>query len=717
MDAISLELGADGVLLATMDQAGKPMNVLDAGMAEALSALVERLESDEAVKGLVLASGKKDFFAGADIDHLWSITTAKQAFEESMRFKALLRRVERCGKPVVAAIHGRCLGGGLEIALACHHRIVLDDGTARLGLPEVKLGLLPGGGGTQRLPRLVGMQQALQWIGEGTEVRAAQALSSGMVHALAKTREELLALARAWVAAHPEPVQPWDAPKFRYPGGDSRAPATVQMLAIAPSIANAKSFGNYPALTHIMSSVFEGGLVDFDSALAIESRYFAACVASPQSRNLIGTLWYQLGAIRKGASRPAGHAASKVRRLGVLGAGMMGAGIAYVAAKAGVDVVLIDTTLAQAEKGKAYSQVLLDKAVKKGQRTAEQAHEVLGRITPTNEFAALQGCELVIEAVFEDRAVKAEVTRQAEAQLAADAVLASNTSTLPITSLAQASARPGQFIGLHFFSPVDRMPLVEIIVGAGTSEATLAKAFDFVLQIGQTPIVVNDSRGFFTSRVFATYVMEGLAMLKEGVHPRSVEVAGLQAGMPMPPLALQDEVSLSLGVHVAEQTRKDLAAEGRAYEPHPGETVLRQLCEIGRVGRKAGRGFYDWPEHGGGEKLLWPGLAELFPRADEQPGQQELIDRLLYVQANEAARCLDEGVLRSVADANVGSVLGWGFAPFLGGVLQFVNHVGPARFVQRLRELAARHGRRFEPAECLLALATKGELFDTGGPG
>jgi 3-hydroxyacyl-CoA dehydrogenase / enoyl-CoA hydratase / 3-hydroxybutyryl-CoA epimerase len=586
-----------------------------------------------------------------------------------------------------------------------------------VGLPEVKLGLLPGGGGTQRLPRLVGLQQALQWIGEGTEVRAAQALSSGMVHALAKTREELLALARAWVAANPKPVQPWDAPKFRYPGGDSRSAATVQMLAIAPSIANAKSFGNYPALTHIMSSVFEGGLVDFDSALAIESRYFAACVASPESRNLIGTLWYQLGAIRKGASRPAGHAASKVRKLGVLGAGMMGAGIAYVAAKAGVDVVLIDTTLAQAEKGKAYSQGLLDKAVKKGQRTSEQVREVLDRITPTHEFAALQGCELVIEAVFEDRAVKAEVTCQAEAELAADAVLASNTSTLPITGLAQASARPGQFIGLHFFSPVERMPLVEIIVGARTSDATLARAFDFVLQIGQTPIVVNDSRGFFTSRVFATYVMEGLAMLKAGVHPRSIEVAGLQAGMPMPPLALQDEVSLSLGVHVAEQTRKDFAAEGLAYEPHPGETVLRQLCEIGRVGKKAGRGFYDWPEQAGGEKLLWPGLAELFPRAEDQPVQQELIDRLLYVQANEAARCLDEGVLRSVADANVGSILGWGFAPFLGGVLQFVNHVGPAQFVQRLRELAGRHGRRFEPAECLLALATKGEFFDAGGPG
>jgi 3-hydroxyacyl-CoA dehydrogenase / enoyl-CoA hydratase / 3-hydroxybutyryl-CoA epimerase len=716
MSAISLELGADGVLLATMDLAGKPMNVIDVAMAEGLAALVERLETDASVSGLILASGKQDFFAGADIDHLWAITTAKQAFDESMRFKALLRRFERCGKPVVAAIHGRCLGGGLEIALACHHRIVLDDGRARLGLPEVKLGLLPGGGGTQRLPRLVGMQQALQWMGEGTELRAAQAFSSGLVHALAKTREDLLAQANAWIAANPKPLQPWDAPKFRYPGGDSRAPSTVQMLAIAPSIANAKSFGNYPALTHLMSSVFEGGLVDFDTALAIESRYFAACVTSPESRNLIGTLWYQLGAIRKRASRPAAFPSATVRKLGVLGAGMMGAGIAYVAAKAGIEVVLLDTTQSQAEKGKSHSQGLLDKAVKRGQRTAEQAASLLTRITPTTGFAALQGCELVIEAVFEDRAVKAAVTRLAESQLGADAVFASNTSTLPITGLAEASSRPDKFIGLHFFSPVDRMPLVEIIVGRKTSDATLAKAFDFVLQIGQTPIVVNDSRGFFTSRVFASYVMEGLAMLKEGVHPRSIEVAGLQAGMPMPPLALQDEVSLSLGVHVAEQTRQDLAAEGRPYEPHPGESVLRQLCEIGRVGRKAGRGFYDWPVDQDGDKRLWPGLAELFPLAIEQPAQQELMDRLLYVQANEAVRCLDEGVLRSVADANVGSILGWGFAPFLGGVLQFVNHVGPARFVERLRELAARHGARFEPAAGLVALAQTGRLFETSGP-
>jgi 3-hydroxyacyl-CoA dehydrogenase/enoyl-CoA hydratase/3-hydroxybutyryl-CoA epimerase len=505
-----------------------------------------------------------------------------------MRFKAWLRRLERCGKPVVAAIHGRCLGGGLEIALACHHRIVLDDGHARLGLPEVKLGLMPGGGGTQRLPRLVGMQQALQWMAEGTEVRAAQALSSGMVHALATSRDEMLAQAQAWIAANPRPVQPWDTARFRYPGGDSRAPSTVQMMAIAPSIANARSFGNYPAPTHLMSSVFEGGLVDFDTALAVESRYFAACVVSPESRHLIGTMWYQLGAIKKGSSRPEGFAHSTVRKLGVLGAGMMGAGIAYVAGKAGIEVVLLDTTQAQAEKGKAHSRALLDKAVKKGRRTAEQAESLLARITPTTEHSALEGCELVIEAVFEDRAVKAEVTRRAQAWLAGDAVFASNTSTLPITGLAEASTRPDKLIGLHFFSPVEKMPLVEIIVGAKTSEATLARAFDFVQQIGQTPIVVNDSRGFFTSRVFATYVLEGLAMLQEGVHPRSIEMAGLQAGMPMPPLALQDEVSLSLGMHVAEQARLDFAAEGRMYEAHPGASA-RSRAGASTTGQRVAR--------------------------------------------------------------------------------------------------------------------------------
>jgi 3-hydroxyacyl-CoA dehydrogenase/enoyl-CoA hydratase/3-hydroxybutyryl-CoA epimerase len=533
----------------------------------------------------------------------------------------------------------------------------------------------------------------------------------GLVTELADTREDLIAKARAWCVANPKAKAPWDQPKFRFPGGDSRSPAVAQMFAIGPSIASAKSWGNYPAIQHIMSSVFEGGLLGIDAASAVESRYFAACAMSPESRNLITTLWYQLNAIRKGASRPAGVPASAVRKLGILGAGMMGAGIAYVSAKAGIEVVLLDTTAEAAERGKAYSQGLLDQAVKKGRSTVEKRDALLAKITPTTRYEQLAGCDLVIEAVFEDRAVKADVTKRAEAHLAPGAVFASNTSTLPITGLATASARPASFLGLHFFSPVDKMPLVEIIVGEQTSPQTLARGFDYVLQISKTPIVVNDRRGFYTSRVFGTYVMEGIAMLKEGVHPRSIEVAGLQAGMPMPPLALQDEVSLSLGLHVAEQTKKDLGAEGRTMAEHPGLSVVRQLCEIGRIGKKAGRGFYDWPAEKGGEKSLWPELTTLYPTAAQQPGQRELIDRLMFAQANEAARCYEEGVLRSVADANVGSILGWGFAPFQGGTLQYINAMGAKRFVERARELAEKHGPRFEPAAIVVKMAEAGGHF------
>jgi 3-hydroxyacyl-CoA dehydrogenase/enoyl-CoA hydratase/3-hydroxybutyryl-CoA epimerase len=707
--ALEVSVGDDGIALATMDLPGRSMNVLNDELAVPLMALIERVATDPAIKGLVLRSGKKDFLAGADVERLRALSSAQEAFSESMRFKAGLRRLELGGKPVVAAINGRCLGGGLEIALACHRRIVLDDGNARLGLPEVRLGLLPGGGGTQRLPRLVGMQQALQWIGEGSDVRAAQALKTGLVDALAANADDLVAQARDWILANPHPKQPWDLPKFRYPGGDSRSPAIAQLFSVAPSMAAAKSYGNYPALTHILSAVFEGGVVGFDAALEIESRYFAACAMSQESRNLIGTLWHQLQAIERGASRPVGPAPRPVKRLGVLGAGMMGAGIAYVSAKAGIEVVLLDASADGAVRGRLHAQALLDKAVARGRTTPAQRDAVLARITPTVRFEELAGCDLVIEAVFEDRAVKADVTRRAEAQLGPDAVFASNTSTLPITGLAEASVRPTQFIGLHFFSPVDKMPLVEIIVGERTDDATLARGFDFVRQIGKTPIVVNDSRGFYTSRVFATYVMEGLALLREGVHPRHIEAAGLQAGMPMPPLALQDEVSLTLALHVADQTRKDLAAAGLPYVEHPGEAVLRQLCEIGRIGRKANLGFYDWTDAG---RSLWPGLAEMFPPAAVQPAQREVIDRLLFVQANEAARCVEEGVLRSVADANVGSILGWGFAPFHGGALQFVNAMGPARFVERSRELAAVHGARFEPARVIVNLAESGGLFE-----
>ena len=709
-NAVELALGDDGILVATMNLPGRPMNVVGDALMDGIARAVEKL-ADSAVKGLILTSGKADFCAGGDLDRMSRWTRPEEPFAGSVAMKKVLRQMELTGKPVVAAINGHALGGGLEIALACHARIAIDDPKLKIGQPEVKLGLLPGGGGTVRLPRLVGIQAALQICGEGNDLHPAKAQAVGLLANVARDHDDLMAQARAWIAANPQARQPWDQPRFKMPGGDSRSPAMAQLWSIAPSIASAKSYGNYPAVQHIMSSIFEGGLLDFEAASMVESRYFAACVMSQESKNIINTLWYQLNAIKKGASRPVGHAPAKVKKLGILGAGMMGAGIAYVSARAGMDVVLLDTSHEVAERGKAYSRGLLDKAVKKGRSTADQRDALLARITPTTDFAQLSGCDLVIEAVFEDRAIKSDVTKKAEAFIGAGTVFASNTSTLPITGLAEASKRPNQFIGLHFFSPVDKMPLVEIVVGRQTDDATLAKGFDYVLQIGKTPIVVNDSRGFYTSRVFGTYVMEGIAMLKEGVHPRSIEVAGLQAGMPMPPLALQDEVSLSLGLHVADQTRKDLAAEGKPYTEHPGMSVVRQLCAIGRIGKKAGKGFYDWPADESGEKALWPELTKLYPLAARQPDQRELMDRLMFAQANEAARCVQEQVLRSTADGNIGSIFGWGFAPFQGGALQFINAMGAAAFVDRARELAARFGPRFEPAEVVVRQAADGTSF------
>ena len=709
--AVTLHLGDDGILVAAMNLPGRPMNVVGQALMAGLQAATVRL-AEPGVRGMILASGKADFCAGGDLDAIARWTRPQEAFDTTMAMKAVLRRMETQGKPVVAAIAGHALGGGLEIALACHARIVIDDPSLKLGQPEVKLGLLPGGGGTVRLPRLVGIQAALQIMTEGADIAPSKALPMGLVTALARDRDDLMALARAWIDAHPQAQAPWDAPKFRVPGGDSRAPAVAAMWSIAPSVASAKTWGNLPAVQHIMSSVYEGGLLGVEAASEVESRYFAACALSRECRNLLRAMWFQMNAVKKGASRPADAAPSpKVQRLGVLGAGMMGAGIAHAAAKVGIEVVLIDTTVEQAQRGKDHARGLLDRAVTRGRGTPAQRDVVLARIEPTTDFQRLAGCELVIEAVFEDRAIKADVTARAEAVIGAQAVFASNTSTLPIGGLARASGRPANFIGLHFFSPVDRMPLVEIIVGAQTSDATLARGFDFVQQIGKTPIVVNDGRGFYTSRVFATYLMEGIAMLAEGVHPRSVEVAGLQAGMPMPPLALQDEVSLSLSLHVAEQTRKDQQAEGRSVDEHPAMDVIRTLCGLGRVGKKVGQGFYDWPAADapkGSEKRLWAGLSSHFPVAADQPAQRELIDRLMVVQANEAARCLGEGVLRSVADGNVGSILGWGLAPHEGGALQFIESRGVAAFVGRCRELAARHGPRFEPAPLLVRLAAEG---------
>lgn len=709
-DSFSAECDNDGIITVTIDQSMHKMNVIGEGFSESFAAMTDSFMNDDSAKGLILTSGKATFVVGADIDQLANITTAEQAFELTEGLKRSLRKLETSGKPVVAAMTGTALGGGLELALACHYRIAIDSPKTKFGLPEVKLGLLPGGGGTQRLPRLIGIQTALMLMTQGKELRPDAAVDMGLLDATATDHTDMMNQAKDWIKANPTAQQPWDKTGFKIPDGDSNHPKLVQMFSVAPAMANQKSHGNHPAVTHIMSCVFEGGLVDIDTGLEIESRYFATCVLSTESKNMINTLWTQLNRIKKGQSRPHSVPRMHINKVGILGAGMMGAGIAYVTAKVGMDVVLLDTEIAHAQSGKAYSAKLLDKAIERQQATVEQKQTLLNRIKPTISYDDLSECDLIIEAVFENRAIKAQCTQQSEAVMAKTVVYASNTSTLPITSLAKASLRPNQFIGLHFFSPVDKMPLVEIIAGAQTDEETLARAFDYVVQIGKTPIVVNDSRGFYTSRVFGTYVSEGIAMLGEGVHPRSIEVAGMKAGMPMPPLALQDEVSLSLALHVSEQQQLDEQAEGKPVTIRPSYDILKTLVtQYGREGKKSNKGFYEYPDNG--DKYLWPELIKLYPPKAEQPKQQESIDRLLFIQANEAAKCYEEGVVRSVADANIGSIFGWDFAPHHGGTLQFINAMGLEIFITRSRELAAKYGKRFEPAQILLDMANNGEIF------
>ena len=699
----------DNIVILTIQQSRK-MNVLDEHFSNDLEKIAQSFIQDKDSKGLIITSDKDSFIVGADIDQFANIQSPKQAFDFVEHFKKVLRSLETCGKPVVAALTGTALGGGLEVALGCHYRIAVDQPNAKYGLPEVKLGLLPGGGGTQRLMRLVGMQKALELMTQGTKLTTHAAHQLGIIDAVVTDKTSLIEQAKQWIHEHPTAQQPWDAKGFKIPQGNALTPQNAQMLSIAPAMANQKSHGNYPAITHILSCVFEGSLVDIDTGLALESRYFVACAMSQVSKNMIGTLWHQLNSINKGQSRPKSIPPYQTKKVGVLGAGMMGAGIAYVSAKAGIDVVLLDTTMENADKGKMYSENLLDKAIAKGRSNDSKKQSLLDKIQTTTDYADLADCDLVIEAVFEDRDIKAKCTQQTEAVTASDAIFASNTSTLPITGLAKASGRPKQFIGLHFFSPVDKMPLVEIIMGEQTDETTLAKAFDYVLQIGKTPIVVNDSRGFYTSRVFATYITEGSAMLSEGIHPRLIEVAGIKSGMPVGPLALQDEVSLGLMLHINEQTKKDLQKEGKEMPHHPADSVVELMGKThGRLGKKVGKGFYDYPE--GGEKQLWPGLSNLFPVADTQPTQQELIDRFMFIQANETARCYEENVINSIADANIGSIFGWGFAPHHGGTLQFINAYGVDNFVARSQQLAERYGERFAPAQVLVAMAKAHKEF------
>ena len=724
MSAVRFEKDADGIVTLTLDMPGRSMNVLNDELTRPFGEAIEKIEADASIKGVIITSGKKEFLAGADLERVSRVTDPQVAFDMAESFKAFLRRLEQCGRPVVAALNGTALGGGLELALGCHARIAVNDPKIKFGQPEVKLGLLPGGGATQRLPRMIGIQNSLPILLEGKELRPEQAKQMGIVTELVATREELLPRAKAWCLANPKPIQPWDDKKFKIPGGDSKHPAVVQVFAIAPSMAAAKTWGNYPAVMDIQSCVFEGCLVDFDTGSRIESRYFAHCVTSQVAKNMMGSLWFQLNAINKGKSRPEGFEKSTVKKLGVLGAGMMGAGIAYVSAKVGIEVVLLDTSTEAADKGKSYSATLLDKEVKKGRMMPADKQSFLDRIKTTTRYEDLAGCDLVIEAVFEDRMIKAKVTKEAEAILGKDkpsasktrdqAVFASNTSTLPITGLAQASERPKNFIGLHFFSPVDKMPLVEIIKGNKTSPETLARGFDYVQQIRKTPIVVNDRRGFYTSRVFGTYVQEGSALLLDGQHPRSIEVAGLQAGMPVGPLAVHDEVSLSLSLHILEQTRKDFADEGKTLPEHPATVVTEKMVrEFNRPGKKAGKGFYDYPQ--GAPKHLWPELMKHFPLKDPLP-QQELMDRLMFIMANESAKCFAEGVVETVADTNIGSIFGWGFAPFQGGTLQFINAYGVDNFVKRSKQLAKKYGERFKPAPLLVKMAKEGRTFADAAP-
>lgn len=709
MSAIQFEKNADGIVILTMDSPNQSANTMNADFQKALTETVEKFKADSGVTGVIFRSAKKTFFAGGDLDDLIQARPedAKEFMAIVELMKKELRYIETLGVPVVAALNGTALGGGWEIALGCHARIALNDPKSKFGLPEVTLGLLPGGGGIVRMVRLLGLQNAFPFLMEGKQFGVDKAKSLGLIHDTADSIEELMEKSIAWVKANPKSQQPFDVKGYKIPGGDPKTPAVAQILAIAPAMLRDKTKGCYPAPEAIMAAAVEGAQVDVDTALTIESRYFTYLATGQVAKNMIGTFWHGLNAIKAGASRPKDVAKWQASKVGVLGAGMMGAGIAYSTASKGIAVVLKDVSVENAEKGKAYSQKLLDKKVSQGRMTAEKRDQILSLITATADASDLQGCDLIIEAVFENQELKAKVTQEAEAFLADGGVFASNTSTLPITGLAKASKDDKNFIGLHFFSPVDKMPLVEIIKGQNTSAETLAKAYDYVQQIGKTPIVVNDSRGFFTSRVFGTFVNEGLRLLAEGVHPARIEMAALKAGMPVGPLAIQDEVALTLSEHVTNETRKALQAEGKDLPHSPSEDVLKTMIhEFGRKGKAAGSGFYDYPE--GGKKHLWDGLSHW--KQDVDISEQEMIDRILFVQSLDTLRCYEENVLESVVDANIGSIFGIGFAPWTGGAIQFLNQYGLDKALARANELEAKYGERFKAPQKLKDAVSRGKI-------
>ncbi|MGV9654431.1 3-hydroxyacyl-CoA dehydrogenase NAD-binding domain-containing protein [Streptomyces sp. NPDC003554] len=721
---IRWEQDDSGIVTLVLDDPNQSANTMNQAFRDSIAAIAERAEAEkDSIRGIIYTSAKKTFFAGGDLKDMMKVgpAEARQAFDTGTAIKSSLRRIETLGKPVVAAINGAALGGGYEIALASHHRIALDAPGSKIGLPEVTLGLLPAGGGVTRTVRLMGIADALlKVLLQGTQYAPRRALENGLVHEVATTVEEMLEKARAFIDAHPESRQPWDQPGYKIPGGTPSNPKFAANLPAFP--ANLKKQLNgapYPAPRNILAAAVEGSQVDFETALTIEARYFTELVTGQTAKNMIQAFFFDLQAVNSGANRPKGVEPRQVRKVAVLGAGMMGAGIAYSCARAGIEVVLKDVSLEAAVKGKEYSEKLCAKAVGRGRTTQEKANALLARITPTAEAADLAGCDTVIEAVFEDSTLKHKVFQEIENVVEPDALLCSNTSTLPITALADGVQRQSDFIGLHFFSPVDKMPLVEIIKGERTGEEALARAFDLVRRINKTPIVVNDSRGFFTSRVIGHFINEGVAMVGEGIEPASVEQAAAQAGYPAKVLSLMDELTLTLPRKIRNESRRAVEESGGTWAPHPAEAVIdRMVDEFGRPGRSGGAGFYEYGEDGKRGRL-WPGLREHFTEPGRTIPFEDMQERMLFSEALDTVRLLEEGVLTSVADANIGSIFGIGFPGWTGGVLQYINGyadgAGLPAFVARARELAERYGERFTPPALLVEKADKGERFSDAG--
>ncbi len=697
----------NNVAIISWNMTTSPMNVLNDTSIPEFSGHLEKAYNDSEVKGIIITSEKNEFIAGADVKMLLKNndgdTTEMHQF--SLNFNNIFRKLETCGKPVVAAMNGTALGGGYEVCLASHYRIAIDNPKAQIGLPEVQLGLLPGGGGTQRLPRLIGMEAALMLMVEGKRISPKEALGYGMINDLVANREEMMEKAMKWIVANPKPIQPWDEfdkktgaikarENYKVPGGNVQSPTGMRIFAAGTAMIMDKTKGNYPAPIAILSCVYEGLQVNIDRAIPIEARYFVKVATSIEAKNLISVMFLGKNEADKGASRPKDVPPTDVKKLGILGAGFMGAGIAYVSAMAGIDVVLKDVSIEGAEKGKDYSRALIQKGIERGKTTAEKGEKLLSLIKTTADAADLKGCDLIIEAVFENRELKASVTKESEPMLVENGVFGSNTSTLPITGLAKASAKPENFIGIHFFSPVDKMMLVELIRGKETSDYAVALAVDYVKKIRKTPIVVNDSRGFYTSRCFGTYTTEGIALLKDGVNPILIENAGKNAGMPVGALAVSDEVALDLALKISKQA----IADGALSENDSTYQATKLMVEdLGRLGKKNKKGFYEYPESG--KKYLWEGLSEHFPVAKVQPDVAEVKARLLYRQVVECIRCMDEGVLISKLDGNIGSILAWGFPPYAGGALNFPEYVGKETFLKETDRLSNTYGERFRLTE------------------